>query len=144
MDKVWIVAADSSRARIFSAESQQELHEIEVLSHSESRLQEQQLQADQPGRTFDSRGDGRHAYVQETDPKKNEANKFAHQVSDYLNEANKKNRFDRMVIIAAPAFLGQLREVLPKGVAQKVSESVAKNVTTMSPEQIREHLPFRI
>ena len=144
MDKIWIVAADSTRARIFEAQSQAELKEIETLTHGEGRLQEQELQSDRPGRTFDSRGDGRHAYVQETDPKVNEAQRFARAVVDYLEQGRNDHRYERLLLVAAPAFLGQLRESMHAPLAKTVSASVAKNVVTLSPGEIRQHLPDRL
>ncbi|MCW8855424.1 MAG: host attachment protein, partial [Gammaproteobacteria bacterium] len=51
MSTTWVVVADSSRARIFTAEtSTSALQEIETLAHPEGRLHEQALSSDLPGK----------------------------------------------------------------------------------------------
>ena len=78
------------------------------------------------------------------DPKKQEGIRFAREICDFLNSAHAARRFERLYIMAAPSFLGELRHNLSKSVFQSVCEQIAKNVTRMDPATIREHLPERL
>jgi len=142
----WVVVADSSRARIFKAESAHgPLQELATLAHPEGRLHAQELTSDLPGRAFDSSGlGGRHAMEQNIDPKENEALKFARQVAEHLENGQSENQFARLVLVAAPKFLGHLRQNLSDRVVALVSQEIDKNLVQQSAEDIRRHLPERL
>ncbi len=147
MSKIWVLVSDATRARVFStAKARGSLEEVQTLVHGESRLHEQQLTSDaRPGRNLAGNGNGMgHSMGHETDPKKQEGIRFAREICDFLNSAHAARRFERLYIMAAPSFLGELRHNLSKSVFQSVSEQIAKNVTRMDPATIRDHLPERL
>lgn len=142
MSTTWVVVADSSRARIFTAKtSTSPLDELETLAHPEGRLHEQDISSDLPGKDKGSGGGGGHAYQDETTPKEQEAINFAKRVSAHINDAFNANKFHRLVIVAAPAFLGELRNQLSDQVNKLVCFDLNKNITLQSAEEIRNHLP---
>ncbi len=61
MTQTWLIVADGARARFFERKSASELSEFDVMVSPEGRTDEGSLASDRPGRSFDSRGDGRHA-----------------------------------------------------------------------------------
>lgn len=137
----WIVVADSTRARIFTADTASSpLEEIEDLYHAEGRLHDREITSDLPGKIKSADGGG-HAFEQPTDPKKHEADTFAHRVAHYLEDAHKAKRFEQLLIIAAPTFLGLLRNHLSEQLKQSVRFELDKDITTLSPADIRQHLP---
>jgi len=142
MSKIWVLVSDTTRARVFATDKARgPLTEVETLLHAESRLHEQELTSDaRPGRNTGGNG-GAHSLGHEVDTKKHEGIKFAKTICDYLNLAHASNRFERLYIMAAPSFLGELRHNLSRPVSQAVSEEIAKNITRMDPGVIREHLP---
>lgn len=143
---IWVVVADSSRARIFQADSAVggSLQELDSLAHPEARLHAHELTSDLPGRAFDSSGQGgRHAMEQNLDPKENEALKFARQIADYLETAHTESKFTQLVLAAAPKFLGYLRHNLSTQVTGLVSQAIDKNLVQHTPANIRRHLPER-
>lgn len=83
---------------------------MEVLEHPEGRLKPQFIDADRPGRSFESAGAKRHAMSREVDPKKHVAIAFAKQVAERLESARIHGEMDRLILIAAPEFLGLLRD----------------------------------
>lgn len=138
----WVVAADSSRARILACETRKGvLEEVQALVRPESRLHGQELQTDGPGRTFDSGGQGRHAMEPKVDAKHQEAIRFAKDVCDTLSAAHGQGRFSKLYIVAAPAFLGLLRDGLHGPVHQAIAGEVAKNMASHGLDEIRGHLP---
>jgi len=141
MKLTWILVADTTRARIFTADTPSSpLEEIEDLSHSKSRLHDREITSDLPGK-IKSVGGGGHAYEQPTDPKKYEAEEFAHSIAQHLEDAHNEGRFEQLLIIAGPTFLGLLRNNLPDQIKKLVRFELDKEITTLSAADIRQHLP---
>lgn len=142
MAYTWVVVADSVRARIFTAEtSTSGLAELETMTHPEGRMHDRDITSDLPGRSFDSLGNARHAMEPPTDPKHELAIEFARSLAHHLDAARIKKDFERLVIVAAPAFLGLLREHLNTTCRKLVAFELNKNLTQHTPEDIRNHLP---
>ncbi len=144
MENIWVLVADSSRARLFVAASRTSpLTEFEALSHAQGKQHEQKMTSDMPG--SQSGSDGRHHSVgSETDPKKYESIQFAKQISKHLEDARNKHIFTQLVMVAAPAFLGVLREQLTPNVSKLVTLELDKNLSQNNAEDIRKHLPDRL
>jgi protein required for attachment to host cells len=141
MKLTWILVADSTRARIFTADTPASpLEEIEDFSHVEGRLHDREMTSDLPGK-IKSAGAGGHTFEQPTDPKKHEAEAFAHRVTQYLEDAHNANRFEQLLIVASPAFLGLLRNHLPEQIKKLVCFELDKDITMQSAADIRQHLP---
>ncbi len=138
----WIVAADSAFAKILRTEKKKgPLELVRELEHPESRMKDSELYSDRPGRAFDSGGQGRHAMENEVDAKKMESIRFAQQLADELKKAAEEEQFHKLYILAAPAFLGELREKLDPIVKSKIKEEIPKDVVKQTPEEIRKRLP---
>ena len=139
MESTWIVVADSSRARLFSAASASSvLVEVEDLIHSASRLHETDLNSDRPGRSFDSNGEGRHAMES---PENQEAILFAKEISTCLKSHHNQGAFSKLVLVAAPEFLGHLRTLVDKNLMATIALEIDKNMVQHDVADIREHLP---
>jgi len=142
MSKIWIVVADEARARILSTDKSTEpLVAIDELTSPEASMAEQDLVSDKPGRSFDSSGQGRHAMGGKTDPKQQYAIRFAKELADNLEKNRQKKAYIKLIVVAAPHFLGLLRKGLSHGVSELVSLEVDKNLTMQEPQKIREYLP---
>lgn len=145
MSKTWILVADSSRARIFSSESADGgLIELMDLSHNESRLHEQELTSDLPGRTYDSAGQGRHAMGTRVGVKEQEALVFAKEIADQLDKGREAKQFNHLVIAAPPHFLGLLRDKISARVRNLVTHELDRDLVQLTAEQLRAHLPERV
>ena len=141
MKSTYILVADNVRARIFTAAAPASpLEEIEALAHAEGRLHDRDITSDLPGK-IKGEGSVGHAFEQPTDPKKHEADLFAHRIAHYLEDAHNANKFEQLLIIAEPSFLGLLRNCLPEQVKKSVCFELDKNITTQSADDIRKHLP---
>ena len=141
MKLTYIVVADNVRARIFTAETpSSSLQELDALAHMEGRLHDREMTSDLPGKI---KGEGSigHAFEQPTDPKKHEASLFAHRIAGYLEDARNDKKFEQLLIIAEPSFLGLLRNQMPEQLKKLVCFELDKNITTHSVDDIRKHLP---
>jgi len=138
----WIVVADASRARIFSSNGNlSNMQELETLTHPESRLHEQELTSDLPGRAFDSTGHARHAMGQTVDPKKQTEIVFARQIAEHLDSERKQQTFEHLILIAPPSMLGMLRDCLSAQTRKLVTEEIHKDLTQHTLADIKQHLP---
>lgn len=145
MAKLWVLAANSSRATIFAADSATApLAELESFANPDARAKQSDLTTDRPGRTFDSVGGGRHAKAPEVEPKEQEQIRFAKTIAERLERGRVDNAFERVVLVAAPAFLGHLRDKLGAPLAALVSLELDKDYTALRPEQLRARLPERL
>lgn len=142
MKNTWVVVADASRARIFAASKNLSVFdEVTTLAHPASRMHEQEMTSDLPGRSFDSSGDGRHAMGQTEDPKAHQHDVFARQVSDHIEELCQQDTTAKLILIAAPKTLGLLRQHLSDSTRNKITQEVDKDLTQHSVQDIKDHLP---
>jgi protein required for attachment to host cells len=141
MKSMMIVVADSSRARIFTVDSNRSpLNEIETMAHPEGRMHEQNMVSDMPGKDTGKGGGGDHSFQEKVEPKKEEMIEFAKRVADYLDDARKANHLNKLILVAAPAFLGELRNHLSKETSEKIIYELDKNLAQHDVEDIRAHL----
>lgn len=141
MQRTWILVAESSRAKFYSAESlTAPISEFESLVCPNGRLHEGDLVSDSPGSDGGSVGQGRHVIDDKVTARDQEHIDFAKQLATKLNTARKKGKFDRLVLVASPAFLGLLRDNVSKEVSAMVFRQVDKNLVQQSAEVLRKYL----
>jgi protein required for attachment to host cells len=75
-----------------------------------------------------------------TDPKDKEAMEFAKQVVEFLEHARTANCFRSLIIAAAPAFLGLLRERCSRPLADLINAEIDKDLSGLRSDEIRDHL----
>jgi protein required for attachment to host cells len=137
----WILAADNSRARIFTAEKAAgAIREIQTLASPEGRLHEGDLTTDKAGRGRDPIA-GAHGVNGEDGHKQENADRFANLVCETLESARTRGELSKLYIVAAPAFLGMLRKHQSPPLRHLIAGEVDKNLTTHAPEAIRKSLP---
>ena len=139
----WILVADASRARIFGSDLLlEEFEELGAYVHAASRLHGQNLVTDRPGR---SRSHGHEILDDHTNRKVHESDVFARELAVELATGERERRFERLVVVAPPKLLGQLRSHLSRAVEQRIVASIHKDLTRVKrhemPEAIRSRLP---
>jgi len=144
MSKHLVVVADQSKARIFTIDDPRgPLLAVDELEHPEAREREQVLTSDRPGRSFDSKGQGRHAMGSTVEPKKEETIRFTKQIAEYVQAAHTEGHCDQLLLVAGPPLLGFLRDKLKTLSGVKISE-IEKNLGQYDALEIRKHLPDRL
>lgn len=142
MADVWILVTDSSEARFYAARNlRSELELVDTLSHAASRLHARDLGSDVPGRVHDRFGPARHSFDQGQQLKNTEKQRFGREIAAHLAEAHRQKKFDRLVVMAGPAFLGILRDCLERPVAESVIAEVSKDLVAHDVAAIRAHMP---
>jgi protein required for attachment to host cells len=109
-----VVVADEFRAIFYDREKKfSPLAEIGSMQNDAAREKTGNLISDRGGRAFDSHGQGRHTMANEkADPKTQSAIVFAKDIADRLAADRGQGRYDNLVVVAAPRFLGVLRPAL--------------------------------
>ncbi|MEH6526832.1 MAG: host attachment protein [Sneathiella sp.] len=127
--RTWVVVANSTHARFLLNDGPGHgLVEIRDLDLKQDHLDAHDLAADRSGRTFDSNGPSKHAMEPSRDLVRLEEKKFAGKVAVLLENKLKEDCFDRLILVAAPTTLGDIREALPNHVAKRVAKDVPKNL----------------
>ncbi len=145
MTRIWILAANSGNATLFTADSPTApFIEFETFDNPNVRAKQMELTSDRPGRSFDSHGEGRHAMAVETNPKEHEQIRFAKLIVERLERGRKKNAFDRFIVVAAPEFLGLLRANYSVPMSALLAMEIDKDYTELPAEELRARLPDRL
>ncbi len=134
----WVVVADASRAVIYSREKRRDpLVQSLILENQESRKKAGELLADRGGRSFDSHGQGRHTLgKEETGPKREVTLAFARELTRIVDKAKQSGECREFGLIAAPEFLGMLRNAMSRSVNLVPSFEIDKNVVDYDAEEI--------
>lgn len=147
MTTTWIIAADSSRARILQVTDRaKQLDEIDDLQNPEGRAHDRELISDAHprfsghGGNSGGSGGGPGSDREETSATEHATELFAKRVGDYLDKARSAHRYDRLHLVAPPKFLGQLRKELGKEVEKLVAEELPKDLSWLSARDIQAHL----
>ena len=137
----WILVADEARARLLEAQQADgAVVEHQSFIHEEGRQHPRDVVADRLPRAQESVGGARHAIEPRTDLETIEASRFAHALSAVLESGRVAHRYERLVLVAPPRFLGALRAALPDAVQQRVVGSLPKDVTREPAEAIGERV----
>jgi protein required for attachment to host cells len=140
----WVLVANSSCAKIFKALNNHDLQEVHAFEHLESRLHNQDLVSEKPGRNNTSMGIRKSALDYQTSPKHQEFTLFAKQISDYLDSAREEGKFGRLYVTAGPAFLGILRQTFSHLTNAMIASEVDHDITHLPTSEIRNHLPLTL
>jgi protein required for attachment to host cells len=134
----WILVADESRARLFSAEAGDgAMDELGALAHVEGRAHDREFTRDARPATQARAGLGAHGMQARTSEHDKHMQEFARALAELLEEGRDEHAYDKLVIVATPRLLGVLRDTLSDEVTRLLADSFAKNMTRCSPEQIR-------
>jgi len=139
--RTWILIADGARARLFVNEGpgsglMPAIDEDLIWDNRPSR----EIASDRSGQTFDSGGQGRHGMEPPTDPHRHEQRAFTQKVARLLEDNRKQDSFDRLIIVAPPKALGDLREALSVGVSERVTGELSKDLTKVPVHSLSGHL----
>ena len=139
--KTWILIADGGHARVLETIGiGNPLSQVQHMAFETELPPSRELGTDQPGRTHESMGATRHAVGEKTDPHRELKRGFAQEIARRLGTALNARAFARLVIVAPPVTLGDLRQAMSKAVSDHVAAEVAKDLVKVPNGEIRSHL----
>lgn len=137
----WILIADGARARIFA--NQGPGKGIEAVAGAEfggDHRPDREIMSDKPGRTYESVGDTRHAIQPHHDPHRELKRAFSEELAAVLDEKLAAKAYDRVVLVAPPEMLGDLRASLSEHVRAVVYAELDKDLTNTPVAELPQHL----
>lgn len=116
--RTWILIADGGHARVLVGEGRKSRFQIHPdMNLHATDVVEGPVETERPGRVQESVGPMRHAIEPRTPHKRVVESDFARHISRRL--AEKLEHYDRLVIVAAPKTLGDLRGFLAPAVEKR-------------------------
>jgi protein required for attachment to host cells len=132
----WVVVGDGEKALFFRNEGDAlhpNLEVVDVLEHENPATRDQGT--DQPGRSHSSLG-ARRSALDETNWHQLEKHRFAKEIASALYTAAHKGRYSKLIIVAPPMTLGDLRKEMHAEVSDRVVGEVHKTLTSMPAHEI--------
>jgi protein required for attachment to host cells len=141
MNTTWILTAHRSGASLFESQGKgKPIQRVQDIPRPKGRLQNKDINADKPGRAFDSHGYGRHDMTTEHEPTEEVAMQFARILAELLNKGRTLHAYEKLVLVAEPKFLGLLRAALDSHTAALVVKSVHKDLPDVSEKDLASYL----
>lgn len=117
----WVLVAHQSGAKIYErTRSKRTLRLIAEIHHPEGRLKDRELNSDRPGQSYSSHNPERHSMGKSQSTHAHLAIQFANVLARELEKAWGQNKFDRLVLVSGPVFLGKLRKALNSTLRKKL------------------------
>jgi protein required for attachment to host cells len=137
----WIVIADGNQAKVFEHDGPGKgLKAVKDMQFEQEPLKAQEIMADKPGRSFSSAGPGARSSIEySSDPVQVRERRFVERLADMLDEMLQQGKFDRLVIAAAPAALGDLRPALSDKVKETILAEMPKDLTNVPTQKLGRH-----
>ena len=126
---IWVIVADGEKALFLRNKGDALYPHLEVVRElqNENPLTREQG-TDQPGRFNDGPSPHRSA-VEETDWHRQSKERFADDIAAKLYKAAHRQDFEKIVLVAPPLVLGEMRQKLHKEVADRVVGELSKTLT---------------
>jgi protein required for attachment to host cells len=141
----WVLVADGARARVFAANRPGKgLRDALPMAFVGVNLPSRARAHDRPGRALDRSGASRHGLDGHADPHGRAKTALARDVARHLEGAARRARFDRLIVVAPPRTLGEVRALLGPEAARRVVAEIAKDLTRLPKWQIVPHLHARL
>jgi protein required for attachment to host cells len=138
--RTWILLADAASARLYASGGRPgDWTLLREFAHPEGRMRASEILSDKPGRVKQSIG-SRAAMEPPTPRKKVEADRFARELANVLDEGVVGGACERLVLVAPPAFIGVLREKLAPRVEARVSDVIEKDYLHLDAPTLRKRL----
>lgn len=138
----WILVADGTRAAIYGNDGPgrgiyravEKNFAIDLPSHVGDIVSDQEGRAANPG------GSGHHSIGPRTDPRRHQETEFIRSVASALDDAAQTKSYDRLVLVAPPKALGDLRTYLASHAAALVTRELDKDLVHLPESELEKHL----
>lgn len=136
--KTWVLVADAAKARLFELPKKDaNLIEIACYAHPDSRTPGRHPAHGRLPRTQESNGAARHAIEPRTTLRIKHQDQFAAILSDVVRRGRLERRYDQLVLIAPPRFLGALHKHLDEQTLACVVDEIGNDFLKLSTADLR-------
>lgn len=138
---LWILVSDAGRSRVFERNgARADIVERTDLQMAMDLPKSSDLMTDRLPRTHESAGVSRHAMEPASDPNRELKKQMARQVSAMLLRQVQQGAYDHLVVVAPPAFLGDLRASFDHQVSERVTREFPKDMTKVPAHDLSKRL----
>ena len=142
MSNTWILVADAAKARLFElARKGGAPVEIAGYAYPDGRSPGRHHEHGRLPRVHESNSPSRHAIEPKTTLRDKHARRFAGTLGAVVKQGRLEGRYDHLILVAPPRFLGALHDSLDEQTSACVVGKVANDLLTLSPTELRRHLP---
>jgi protein required for attachment to host cells len=135
--RTWILVADGARGRVFESLGKSgTVSEREDLRRDTDLPPTRELEDDKPGRGNVPTTAHRHGFQPTSDAHRELKRGFAEELARLLDAQLAAGAYDRLVVVAAPVTLGDLREALSERVRSVVLAELDKDLTKHSAREL--------
>jgi protein required for attachment to host cells len=138
--RTWYVVTDDGRARILQKldahdtfDTHREFVSADIHRHTH------ELGMERPGRTRESANSAHHALQLREDLHRADKRNFVYEVARALNEANIRDEFDRLILVAPAHALGELNHALDAPTQRKIAAQLQKDLTNVPNADLAKH-----
>ncbi|WP_425101286.1 host attachment protein [Tropicibacter sp. S64] len=125
----WVLVADGEKALFLRNDIDEMNPDLNVVRiEQQENPSDREQSANRPGRMHDG-GPGQKSAMDDTDWHELAKERFADDLAEILYKQAHKGAFERIVLVAPPNTLGELRSKLHKEVSDKVVAEVDKTLT---------------
>lgn len=136
----FVVVADGRKMLFFRNEGDSEYPQLELeRKRKQDNPPNREQKTDEAGRSFKSAGPGR-SKMDETDFHQLEEDRFAEETADLLYKRAHKGDFAKLIIVAPPKTLGELRKNYHQEVKDRLIGEIDKDLTGHTIEDIEKIL----
>jgi protein required for attachment to host cells len=136
----FVLVADGRKSLFFRNEGDATLLNLQVVAGAEHKSEaDRDQKSDRQGRKTSSDGIGGDS-VAETDYHQQEEDRFAAETADMLRRRALEGGFEKLIVVAPPRTLGELRKHYHKEVEQRLAGELAKDLTGHPVDQIEKIL----
>jgi protein required for attachment to host cells len=132
----WIVVADGEKALFLENEGDDKDYNFRVRRvEAQENPPAREQATDAPGRRSDG-PQGHYSAMEPTDWHELEKERFAKDLADILYAQAHKGRYDRLILIAGPNVLGEMRPHLHKEVLNRLLGEIPKTLTNHQLDEV--------
>lgn len=136
----WILVADRARARIFETGVGDSLSEVACFTEPAARAGESALTTHRLPTVNESMGYARHSIEPHTQLRDKIAANFARLLCNALDAGRNEGRFEKLVLVAPPRFLGALHKALGEALRERVVREIRHDFTELPARDLQERL----
>jgi len=140
MTTTWILIANGSHARVYSAPKAKllngnpNLHLVNEYQHPASREKILDLISDKHGHMPGCAGPS--GAMESADPKRDEMERFSRELAECLESGRQKHCYEELIVVAPPQFHGMLNKHMSRNVSEMVQQHIDKDYTHYDEQQV--------
>jgi protein required for attachment to host cells len=138
--RFWLVIADGEHARFVTPAPKRAFHTQRAMDSPSAHKRSSDLGTDRPAMSVESATGTRHAITPKHDLHEMAKLKFAEKVAHEINRASGQGAFDRLVVVALPHTLNEIRAQLDATTAAKLAGTLQKDLIKVPDHELAPHL----